>query len=90
MCYMYREVYFSRTTSLGQKDSPTDSLVKKKFLARQSVKKIMLANMKRSITTDFFEKGATLNISISNILYKIHLIHIYPDNYNYNLTLKLF
>ena len=42
----------------------TDFLVKKKFQAQQSVKKIMLTvswGMKGPITIGFFEKGATVN-----------------------------
>ena len=42
----------------------TDASVKKSFWAQWPVKKIMLVifwDMKRRITIDFFEKGATVN-----------------------------
>ena len=42
----------------------TDSSVKKKFWAQQSVKKVMLTvfwNIKGPYATDFFEKGTTVN-----------------------------
>ena len=42
----------------------SDSMVKKKFQAQQSIKKIILTvflDMKEPITIEFFEKGAVVN-----------------------------
>ena len=84
------------TTSLSHKrkfmeGKKTESLVKKRFRAQRSVKKVMLnvfRSMKGSITIDFLEKGSTIN-STSKFLVKIHfidrmiLIYIYIYVYIY-------
>ena len=49
-------------------------LVKKKFMAQQLVKKVLLTvfyYMKRPITIDFYEEGATV-LFLANSLDKIH------------------
>ena len=80
MCNINAQVCFSKknlykwakhrivTTSWSKKDSygggNMDSLIKKKFQAQQSVKKVMLTvfwNMNRPITTDLFEKAGIVN-----------------------------
>ena len=46
----------------------SDFLIKKKFWPQQSVKKVILtvfSEMKRPISIDFFEEGATVNCAYS-------------------------